>query len=126
MGLLDRWKRADTDDAGNLPAKDRDRLRRAFDTVQDRVSIAECTPRTCVRIGGIVTQTQTGDGAQSRQFSATVSDDTGQVQLIWLGRAMVPGVVPGVLLLARGTVGTDRHGQMRIFDPQYSIQVNGV
>jgi hypothetical protein len=46
-----------------------------------------------------------GRGAGSGAFDAWLDDGTGEVLVRWVGRARVPGVVPGVSLCVEGTVG---------------------
>lgn len=123
MGLFDRWKRPGSESGRNISPKIQERLHRAFEGVPDRISIAESPMRTCVRVGGMVVAVEATTDP-GRQFSAQLSDGTGEVQLIWLGRESIPDVVPGVFLLARGTIGCDHDGHLRIFDPQYSVQVD--
>jgi hypothetical protein len=47
-------------------------------------------------------------------------DPTGQIVLIFQGRRRVPGVEPGVRVLAEGVVGT-RGRRLAMTNPAYSI-----
>ncbi len=51
---------------------------------------------------------------------AELYDGTGALDLVWLGRREILGIVPGVRLRVRGRVMTKR-GRLTMFNPRYDI-----
>ncbi|MFT0763204.1 OB-fold nucleic acid binding domain-containing protein [Actinomyces sp. F1_1611] len=110
MGLLDRWRKPEA-------------LREVHDRIPDEPScsaVGQCQERHKARIHGIVQQVETS--ADPQQFRAELSDGTGTIHLVWVGRDQVPGIVVGAHLVAEGTVGRNQGGGLRILDPQFSIR----
>jgi hypothetical protein len=50
-----------------------------------------------------------------------IFDGSKTLNLVWLGRRRIGGIVPGAYLTARGRV-TYRHGMPTIFNPAYEIR----
>jgi len=46
----------------------------------------------------------------------------GRVDLIWLGRASIPGIEPGVTVVAEGRLGV-RRGRATMFNPRYELKL---
>ncbi len=57
-------------------------------------------------------------------FEADISDDTGIVHLVWLGRRRLTGIVPSRRISARGRVAL-RDGRKVIFNPEYELTIPG-
>jgi hypothetical protein len=51
---------------------------------------------------------------------ALFHDGTGSITLRWLGRDRVPGIQPGTILRAEGTVLSD-HGCLMLLNPLYEL-----
>ncbi|MDO5286065.1 MAG: DNA-binding protein [Actinomycetia bacterium] len=56
----------------------------------------------------------------ARRLEAELSDGTGAVTVIWMGRQTIPGLVAGRVLEIRGTL-TVSDGRRVIFNPAYEI-----
>jgi hypothetical protein len=52
-------------------------------------------------------------------------DPTGQIVLVFQGRRLVPGIEPGVRLVAEGTVG-GKGRRLAMTNPAYTILPGGV
>jgi RecG-like helicase len=53
-------------------------------------------------------------------LECTVLDDTGGVEIVFLGRSAVPGIHLGTRLRARGRVGA-HHRRLAILNPEYEL-----
>jgi hypothetical protein len=50
--------------------------------------------------------------------------DVGRVDLVWLGRASIPGIEPGTTVVAEGRLGV-RRGRATMFNPRYELRLAG-
>ena len=53
-------------------------------------------------------------------LECTLSDESGGIAVVFLGRREVPGINVGVRLKAQGVVG-EHHGQLAMLNPVYEI-----
>jgi hypothetical protein len=53
-------------------------------------------------------------------FECTLVDATGALTIVFLGRREVPGIEPGVKLLAEGAIGNYR-GRLAMLNPRYEF-----
>ena len=93
------------------------------DSVQASMTpMGQCEPRKhCVvqgTIGSITVEQRTGG---SPWLEATLSDASGQLTLVWMGRSEVGGVQTGRLLRAEGRVSAGSRGGLVIFNPDYTL-----
>lgn len=73
-----------------------------------------------VEVGGRVHCVTLNPSQGLASFEAEVSDDTGTLLLVWLGRRRLAGVEPGRQITARGRV-TTTDGEPTIFNPEYEL-----
>ena len=59
-------------------------------------------------------------GGSISSLECLLVDNTGQILLIFQGRRTLPGVEPGVILIAEGIVG-DRYKRKAMINPSYTI-----
>lgn len=52
---------------------------------------------------------------------ARLTDGTGSVDCVFLGRRTIPGIEPGAVIAAEGMV-TVRRGALTIFNPRYELK----
>jgi len=69
-------------------------------------------------IGTIEAVSSTPEGWQ-----AEISDGTGTVTLLWMGRRVIPGITVGVTMHVWGRTGA-RHAGLLICNPAYAIQAS--
>jgi len=82
--------------------------------------ISELRPRAPAFIAGrVVSVTYQPRGAKPA-FTARINDGTATVGLVFLGRTEVPGIEPGRMLTAEGTVGLEE-GLPIIYNPRYRL-----
>lgn len=53
-------------------------------------------------------------------LEADLSDETGAVTIVWIGRHEIPGIVPGARLRVFGMVAV-HDGQARLYNPRYDL-----
>lgn len=75
--------------------------------------------RQRVTVEGRIKIVQVGTAA-GRSLEAQVFDDTGGVRLLFFGRARIPGIVPGAIVRATGTVG-EYKGHLALANPRYEL-----
>jgi len=87
----------------------------------DRVS--RCRARERSRLSGVlrsVTYSPTTDSTPT--LRAELYDGSGSIELIWLGRRDVPGIVPGRRLVVTGRVSSDDGGRtLTMYNPAYTL-----
>jgi amino acid transporter len=82
--------------------------------------IAELAYRERMRFGGRVRSVRVQPLSGVPTLVCTVVDDTGAVNLVFLGRRAIPGVEPGCRIVAEGMVG--RHaGRLAVINPMYQL-----
>lgn len=87
----------------------------------DTIPIAECVWREPARVVGRVRSMRVHPWAGSvATLECVVVDETGGMQLIFLGRPAVSGVKLGATIVAEGTV-VERHGHLALLNPLYEL-----
>ncbi len=72
-----------------------------------------------VVVEGRIKAVQIGTTA-GKSLEAQVFDDTGGVRLLFFGRTRIPGIVPGAVVRASGTVG-EYKGHLALANPRYEL-----
>lgn len=73
-----------------------------------------------VQIAGSLTSVSLRPRAGVPALEAELSDGTGSVTLIFLGRREIPGITPGRWVRVRGLASVD-DGSATIYNPQYEL-----
>jgi len=76
--------------------------------------------RPRVRIAGTVRAIRNGRIGGVPALEAELHVGPGRVDLIWLGRAGIPGIEPGSTVVAEGRLGV-RRGRATLFNPRYEL-----
>ena len=115
MGLLDRVRRlfASTDELASA-----DRRRLAGEQGADE--IAGVTDRGLVKLRGTIEVLTLRSRRTRPWLEAELSDGTGRVTLIWMGRHDIPGIEAGRDLIVEGRVSVDG-GVRTIYNPRYQL-----
>ncbi|MDR1851882.1 MAG: OB-fold nucleic acid binding domain-containing protein [Propionibacteriaceae bacterium] len=87
---------------------------------QPLVPIAKAQVRKLVRIMGRVTTLTVRPRKGTPWLEAELTDDTGTVNLIWIGRSEIQGVEVDCQLIAEGRLAL-MDGQKRIYNPKYEL-----
>lgn len=80
--------------------------------------LAQAKVRSRVTVVGTVTSV-TSDAA-SGWLEAAVSDGTGSVRLVWMGRSRIECLLPGRTVRVSGRLARD-HGDLVIYNPDFEI-----
>jgi hypothetical protein len=83
--------------------------------------IADLVDRSEASVCGVVRSVTLRPRVNVPALVAEIYDGSQTLNLIWLGRRRIRGVVPGTYLSAHGRV-TYRHGTPAIFNPAYEIR----
>lgn len=87
----------------------------------DAIPIAECAWREPARVVGRVRSMRVHPWAgKVATLECVIVDETGGMQLIFLGRRTVGGVKLGAMIVAEGTV-VERHGHLAMLNPVYEL-----
>ena len=95
-----------------------DRQRLAEDYGCD--SIASCTDRGHVVLRGTIDVLTVRPRDDTPWLEAELSDGTGTVVIIWMGRHEIPGIEAGRELLVRGRISV-ADGVRRMYNPHYDL-----
>jgi RecG-like helicase len=76
--------------------------------------------RPRVRISGTVQVIRHDRIGGMPALEAEIYDGPGRIDLVWLGRASIPGIEPGSTVVAEGRLGV-RRGRATMFNPRYEI-----
>ncbi len=82
-------------------------------------SIGQVSWKQRVIVEGRVKIVQSGTTA-GRSLEAQIYDDTGGMRLLFFGRTRIPGIVPGAVIRATGTVG-EYKGHLALANPRYEL-----
>src|SRR5664280_122407 len=85
--------------------------------------IGDLVDRSQATVCGVVRSLTRRPGVNVPALVAEIYDGSQTLNLIWLGRRRIGGVVPGTYLSAHGRV-TYRHGTPVIFNPAYEIRLD--
>ena len=115
MTLRERWSRLFR---SNEEIASADRHRRAEDAGAD--AIADAPDRARVKLHGTIDALTVRPRRTEPWLEATLSDGTGSVTLIWMGRREIPGIEAGRDLLVEGRISVV-DGQRRVYNPRYQL-----
>ena len=76
--------------------------------------------RPRVRIAGTVQVIRHDRIGGMPALEAELYDGPGRIDLVWLGRASIPGIEPGSTVVAEGRLGV-RRGRATMFNPRYEL-----
>ncbi|WP_022910055.1 OB-fold nucleic acid binding domain-containing protein [Aestuariimicrobium kwangyangense] len=82
--------------------------------------VTDCHVRDRVNLQGMVNCLTIEPRGDRRWLEAELTDGTGKVTLVWMGRDHIPGIESGRRLRVQGRLAND-HGRKVIFNPEYRI-----
>ena len=117
MGLLERLRRrfTETDEerlAGEIQAW--------ASKVPGAVRIAECPTRRPVKIAGVVKRITVTPIQGAESLEAVITDGTGEISVIWMGRRAISGLTLGTHVVVEGVAAADRAGR-RMVNPKFEF-----
>ena len=87
------------------------------DTVEGSVRIADAPMRQPVRIAGVIRRMTVLPMEGKEALQALVSDGTGEVTIVFMGRRGIGGLTLGKRVVVEGVLGEQR-GDVRIVNPR--------
>ncbi|WP_194947996.1 OB-fold nucleic acid binding domain-containing protein [Actinomyces trachealis] len=84
------------------------------------IHLDQIEPRSRVRVSGVLQAVTHRPASAKPVLVARLYDGTGAVDLIWLGRRDIAGVVPGAHLITEGMVTAGRSRPI-IYNPAYEL-----
>ncbi len=88
--------------------------------VPNTVRIADAAARTRVKLAGVVKRITVGPVPGYESLEALLSDGTGEVSVVWMGRRAIPGLTLGTRLVVEGVVGEQRSG-LKMVNPRFEF-----
>ena len=82
--------------------------------------IADAQPRSVVRVAGVVDGVRVRPREGVQAFEALLSDGSGTLIAVWLGRRTIPGVTIGARLVIEGRLGGSG-SKLQVMNPTYEL-----
>jgi len=112
------WQRLRGLFSSNEELQSAERQRLAEDIGAD--SIGDAPDRARVRLRGTIDVLAVRPRRTTPWLEAELTDGTGRVTLIWMGRHTIPGIEAGRDLLVEGRISVV-DGDRRIYNPRYEL-----
>ena len=116
MGLLERIRRS----LHRMAESDEQRLAEEIQgwaaTIPGTTRIADAPIRSRAKIAGVVRRITVRPVEGYESLEALISDGTGEVEVVWMGRRSIPGLSLGTHVVVDGVLGEQR-GQVRMVNP---------
>jgi RecG-like helicase len=98
----------------------RDEIQTWASQVSGTVRIAEAPVRQRARIAGVVKRITVRPAEGNEALEALVTDGTGELRVIWMGRRSIPGLTLGTKVVVEGLVA-DHRGERRVVNPSFEF-----
>lgn len=85
------------------------------------VPIAECRARRYAVLHGVISTITVHPRESDRWLEATLSDGSGEVLLIWMGRTGILGIEVGRTMTVRGVLA-ETEGRRVLYNPYYELE----
>jgi len=83
--------------------------------------IAGVKPRELARVAGVVDALRVRPREGVPQIEAQISDGTGSLTAVWLGRRTIPGLALGLRMVVEGRVGGTGPDDLHIMNPKFEF-----
>jgi RecG-like helicase len=90
-------------------------------TVPGTVPISQAPMRVPVKIAGVVRRITVFPMEGNESLEAVVSDGTGEVTIVFMGRRVMPGLNLGTRVVVEGVAGAQRDGSRRMVNPRFEF-----
>jgi RecG-like helicase len=119
MGAIRRFlNRLAESDEERLAAE----IREWAEHIPGTVRIADAKPRQRVKLAGVVKRITISPMRGNESVEARLSDGTGEVRVVWMGRRTIPGLKLGTRLIVEGVLAEDQSGR-RLVNPVFEFGV---
>ena len=124
MGLLDAFRRF----ARRMAESDEQRLaeevRGWAASVPGATPVREAKPRERAKLAGVVRRITVNPGEGFESLAAVLSDGTGDVEVVWMGRRSIPGLTLGTRVVVEGVLAADgRANKRKMVNPRFEFSV---
>jgi RecG-like helicase len=120
MGLVEGVRRF----FHRMAESDEKRLREEIQAWASRIpgaaAIAEAPTRTPVKLAGVVKRITVHPEHGLEALEALLTDGTGEMSVLWMGRRSIPGLTLGTRVVVEGVVGEQRQGR-RMVNPSFEF-----
>lgn len=83
-------------------------------------TIATAPLGTVLDVTGDIASIRLRPESEVQALEAEISDDSGRLTLVWLGRSSITGIIPGRRITVHGRIVT--HGDLRLmYNPRYEL-----
>jgi RecG-like helicase len=120
MGLLERVRRSLRRMAESDEQRLADEIESWAATVDGTTRIAEVQLRSRAKVAGVVRRITVRPVEGYESLEALLSDGTGEIEIVWMGRRSIPGLSLGTRVVVDGVVGEAR-GQRRMVNPTFEF-----
>jgi len=83
--------------------------------------LSHVAPRQSATIQGTLVSLTQSPVHGTHWLRAELSDGSGSLVLIWMGRRVVPGIKAGTTLQVTGRVARDQVGRLVMYNPRYEL-----
>lgn len=88
--------------------------------IPDTVRIAAAPIRAQARIAGVVRRITIRPEGGAESLEALISDGTGELTVVWMGRRAIKGLTLGTYVVVEGLVAEHRNG-LRVVNPKFEF-----
>jgi hypothetical protein len=120
MGILDGLRRALHRMAESDEERLADEIQSWAETVPGSTRIAEAPLRSRAKLAGVVRRITVRPLEGYESLEALISDGTGEIEIVWMGRRSIPGLSLGTKVIVDGVVGENR-GERRVVNPTFEF-----
>ena len=120
MGLLDPFRRFFRRMAESDEQRYAEEIQAWAASVPGSVRIAEAPPRSRVKLAGVVRRITVRPLEGNESLEAILSDGTGEVTVVWMGRRAIRGLSLGTRLVVDGLLAEQR-SEKRMVNPSFEF-----
>ena len=120
MGLLDPFRRFFHRMAESDEQRYAEEIQAWAGGVPGSVRIAEAPPRSRVKLAGVVRRITVRPLEGNESLEAILSDGTGEVTVVWMGRRAIRGLSLGTRLVVDGLLAEQR-SEKRMVNPSFEF-----
>jgi RecG-like helicase len=120
MGILDGLRRSLRRMAESDEQRLNEEIRGWAETIPGSTRIAEAPNRSRAKLAGVVRRITVRPLEGYESLEALISDGTGEIEVVWMGRRSIPGLSLGTKVVVDGVVGESR-GERRVVNPTFEF-----
>jgi hypothetical protein len=89
-------------------------------TIPGTIRVAAAEVRARAKVAGVVRRITVRPVEGYESLEALLSDGTGEIEVVWMGRRSIPGLSLGTRVVVDGVVGEQR-GRLRMVNPTFEF-----